>query len=144
MWHYQFYHLWELVPWELGSCIHQGLLENKQEKGGGRRRDLKFYCEKLVHTFTETETFLSSSREVRKRRASGVMAVRAQLKIMWILPCTVFSHVGLQMGWDPPMVWKEKMCLLILLAQTKSHSKTPSQAHPKWWLVKYLENLWSS
>lgn len=68
------------------------LLKNKQEKDGGRKKkDMKFYCEKLVCTFKETELLLSTSKEVGNRRVDGIIPVRGSVPDHVNLSSTVFS-----------------------------------------------------
>lgn len=107
------------------------LLKNKQEKDAGRKKGMLFYCEKLVCTFTETETLLSTSKEVGNGRVDGIIPVRG----------SVPDHVNLSKDsiffsldfrWDethPPC--EKKFTLLSLLTQTLVSSRNTLSDAPK-------------
>lgn len=92
---------------------------------------MKFYCEKLVCTFTETETLLSTSKKVGNRRVDGIILVRG----------SVPDHVNLSkhsiffsldFRWDethPPC--EKEFTLLSLLTQTLVSSRNILSDAPK-------------
>lgn len=105
---------------------------------------MKFYCEKLVCTFTETETLLSTSKEEGNRRVDGVIPVRGSV------PGHVNSSkysifFSLDFRWDEthPPCGKE-FTLLSLLTQILVLSRNTLSDAPNLCLVKYMENLSSS